>query len=164
MSEPTTPNTGLIVPLTGDLPGSWSTAALNPNFQELDGILAGILTLSFSAATSITLAVPAGASYTPGAGPVQSQNAMMNFLGTITGNIQIGFTMQGKYIVNNQTIPSGGSFGVQLSPSSGTGNAIGAPPGECVTVFYDGTNMNFIDLGRVGQRLDLSARPPFPRG
>jgi hypothetical protein len=36
--------------------------------------------------------------------------------------------------------------------SAGTGNAIGAPPGECLTVFYDGTNMNYVDLGRVGEQ------------
>lgn len=162
MSEPITQNIGLIVPNTGDLVGAWGTAAMNPNFQELDGILAGVTNLSFSAATSITLSVPAGASYTPGAGPVQSQNAMLNLNGTIFGNIQIGFTMPGKYIVNNKTVPSGGNFGVQLSPSTGTGNAIGAPPGECVTVFYDGTNVNYVDLGRVGERLDLIGWTTYP--
>jgi microcystin-dependent protein len=159
MSEPTTPNIGLIVPLTGDLPGAWGTAALNPNFSSLDGLFGGVLSLSFSSATTIALTTATG-SITPSAGPFQSQNALIKTLGTLSGNIVVQFTQPGSYHVYNQCTV--GNFYVQLAPSSGTGNAIGAPPGEMVKVFFDGTNMNYVDLGRIGSALDLQGVTAIP--
>ena len=159
MPEPTTPNTGFIVPLTGDLVGAWATAALNPNFLAIDGMLCGVQTLAFSSATTIALTTATG-SITPSAGPFQSQNALLKLSGTLTGNVIIQFTQPGPYIIHNQCIV--GNFYVQLAPSSGTGNAIGAPPGEKCTVFYDGTSMDYVDLGRVGSGLELRGATAVP--
>ena len=39
MAEPQTVNGGLIVPNTGDLVGTWGSAALNPDFVAVDGFL-----------------------------------------------------------------------------------------------------------------------------
>jgi hypothetical protein len=59
MSEPITVNKTLIVPNTGDLSGSWGTAALNPNFQLIDAMFGGVTSISLSGATTILLTVPA---------------------------------------------------------------------------------------------------------
>ena len=157
MPEPTTPNT--IVPLTGDLVGAWGTAALNPNFLAIDGMLCGVQTLAFSSATTIALTTATG-SITPSAGPFQSQNALLKLSGTLTGNVIIQFTQPGPYIIHNQCIV--GNFYVQLAPSSGTGNAIDAPPGEKVTVFFDGSSMDYVDLDVVGSGLRLRGATAIP--
>lgn len=161
MSEPNTVNVGLVVPNTGDLSGSWGTSAVNLNMTALDGMLGGVQSFSLSSGTTFALTLPSG-SLTPGAGPNQSQNALIKLTGTLTGNAQIQFGMPGKYIIFNQCTV--GSFFVQLAPTGGTGsgNGIGAPPGEMVTVFYDGTSMNYVDMGRVGSALDLHGVTTYP--
>ena len=151
---PNTVNRFLSVPNTGDLPGAWGTSALNPNFQAIDGALGGFASLSLGAATTITLSVATGASFTPGSGPTQSDNALLKFTGTLTGNNIVKFTMPGYYIVHNNC-GSAASFYIQLSPSSGTGNSIGAPPGRKCHVFFDGTDMDYVDMPEVGSALDL---------
>ncbi len=152
MSEPTTVNKALVVPNTGDLVGSWGTSAINTNMSALDGILGGFATISLSAATTFALSVPA-ASLTPGAGPTQSQNSLIKFTGTLAGNAVVQFAMPGFYIVHNACTV--GSFYIKLSPSAGVGNSICAPPGRKCHVFYDGTDMDYVDMPEVGAALDL---------
>src|ERR1700730_874438 len=160
MTEPTTPNIGLIVPNTGDLPGAWGTSALNVNASALDGMLGGKATIALSSATTITLSVPSG-SITPGAGPNQSQNALLKFTGTLSGNAVIKFTMPGKYIVDNRCAV-GTSFAVQLAPATGTGNTIGAPPGRKCDVFFDGTDMDYVNVPDPGTAYDLHGATSLP--
>ena len=57
---PNTINRGLSVPTTGSEVGTWGSAALNPNFNTLDGVLGGALTISLSAATTFALGTTAG--------------------------------------------------------------------------------------------------------
>jgi microcystin-dependent protein len=153
MVEPTTVNKVLTVPNTGDLSGAWGTAALNPNWTAVDGILGGFVAISLSTGAT-TLSVPSGGVASPGAGPTQSQNALIRFSGTLTGNCTVVFTLPGFYIVEN-TCSGNGSFYIQLVPSGG-GHNIGAPPGQKQYVFYDGTNMDYVDLPPVGTFLDLA--------
>jgi hypothetical protein len=153
MTEPTTVNRALIAPLTGDLPGLWGSAAINPDLVAIDGMLGGAVTVSLTNAP-VTLTVPAGFTATPSAGPTQSQNAFINFSGTLTGDCTITFPMPGFYIVNNRCVV--GAFVVFLA-SSAPGNIITAPPGECVEVFCDGVSMWYVGLGRVGEYMDLAA-------
>jgi hypothetical protein len=151
MPEPVTPNIGLIVPNTGDLPGAWGTSAVNPNMSAIDGLFGGTVTLSLAAATTITL-TSSTAVLTPGGGPFQQNNACIFFTGTnLSGNAIVKFTQPGRYVVNNQ-LPSGvnQSYYVQLAPSTGTGLTVGAPAGQKVTVFYDGTNVDYVDSPPVG--------------
>lgn len=152
---PNTVNKFLNTPNTGDLPGAWGTTAVNFNMAALDGTLGGFATISLSSATTFALSLPTGAStsLTPGAGPTQSQNALLKFTGPLTGNVVVQFTMPGFYIVHNACTV--GSFSIKLSPSAGTGNAIGAPPGQKTHVFYDGTDMDYVDMPHVGAALDL---------
>lgn len=149
---PNTVNKALNVPNTGDLVGAWGTAAVNYNMSALDGILGGFATISLSSATTLALTVATG-SLTPGSGPNQSQNALLKFTGTLTGNAIIQFAMPGFYIVHNACTV--GAFSIKLSPSAGTGNSIGAPPGQKVHVFFDGTDMDYVDMPAVGAALDL---------
>lgn len=152
---PNTVNKYLNVPNTGDLVGAWGTTAINFNMSGLDGVLGGFATISLSAATTFALSLPTGAStgLTPGAGPTQSQNALLKFTGTLTGNAIVQFTMPGFYIVHNACTV--GAFVVKLSPSAGTGTSICAPPGRKAHVFFDGTDVDYVDMPEVGSALDL---------
>ncbi len=149
---PTTNNIALIVPNTGDLVGAWGTSALNPNFVAIDGMFGGFETFSLSSATTIALSAATG-SLTPGAGPYGSQNALLKFTGTLTGNAVIQIPRPGFYIVDNRCTV--GSFYVQMAPSAGPGTAVGAPPGQKVHIFYDGTDVDYVDMPPVGSALDL---------
>jgi microcystin-dependent protein len=152
MTEPITTARYFIVPNTGDLSGAWGTSALNPNFQSIDTLFGGVTTISLSSTTTILLTVPATTGVWPGGNPSQSMNSMIKFTGAQTGSAVIQFTLPGFYIINNQC--TGTTF-VRLSPSSGGGNSIGAPPGQKVHVFFDGTDMDYVDMGPVGAALDL---------
>lgn len=159
---PYTVNRYLNVPNTGDLPGAWGTTAVNANMSALDGIIGGFATISLSSATTFALSLPAGAAtgLTPGAGPSQSQNALIKFTGSLSGNAVVQFTMPGFYIVHNACTVS--TFSIALAPSAGTGNTIGAPPGQKVHVFYDGTDMDYVDSPPVGGALDLHGATAVP--
>ena len=139
MTEPITTNRSFIVPNTGDLPGAWGTAALNPNFQSIDTLFGGVTTISLSATTTILLTVPATTGIWPGGNPSQSMNALIRFTGAQTGSATIQFTLAGFYIIENKC--TGTTF-VKLSPATGLGSSIGAPPGQKIHVFFDGTDMD----------------------
>ena len=145
MSEPVTPNIGLIVPNTGDLPGAWGTSAVNPNMTALDGLFGGVTALSLGAATTITLSAST-AVVTPSAGPFQSNNAVIGLSGTLSGNAVIKVSVPGRYVFDNRCLGGVTNY-VQIAPSSGGGNACGVPPGKKTTFFFDGTNVDFVDLG-----------------
>ena len=151
-----TNNISLITPGTGDLSGAWGTSAVNPNMVIIDAALCGTTTITLSSATTITLST--GTS--PASVPYQSQNALIKFTGTLTGNCIINIPRSGFYIVDNQCTV--GAFYVQLAAGNGTGNSIGAPPGQKVQVFYDGTHMDYVNLGVVGSALDLHGVKTLP--
>lgn len=152
MTEPTTTNIGLIVPNTGDLPGAWGTAALNPNFNVIDGVVGGVLSLSLSAATTITLTT-ASATLTPGAGPYQSANFQIVLSGTLSGNQLIQLPQTGRYMFVNNCVT--GTSVIQIAPATGTGTVVALPPGEQWQVSYDGTNVRLYGLPHVGTLHDF---------
>ena len=151
MVEPVTTNKSFIVPNTGDLPGSWGTAALNPDFQTVDALFGGVTTITLSGATTLLLTVPATTGVWPGT-LSQSVNSLIKFTGAQTGAAVVQFTLPGFYIIHNQC--TGTTF-VQLAPAAGGGNKIGAPPGQKVHVFYDGTDMDYVNMPTPGAALDL---------
>jgi len=165
MSEPITVSKSFIVPNTGDLPAAWGTSALNPNFQTLDALFGGSTTISLAGATTLFLSVPATTGVWPG-GLSQSVNAIVYFNGAQSGNAIVGFSLPGFYIVHNQC--TGTSY-VQLAPSaSGVltgGNRVGAPPGKKCHVFFDGTNMDYVNMPDPGVAYDLhtntTSLPPW---
>lgn len=160
---PNEPLKGLNTPNTGDLPGAWGTAAVNNNFTVIGGYLGGVQTVSLTnsnVSLSISTGVIGTGSITPGAGPVQADNAVVKFAGTLSGNCTITFPCPGYWIVeNNCTV---GSFNVSLR-AIGTGNVVSAPPGESCHVYNDGTDFKYVNMGRVGELLDLcvSTTPPW---
>lgn len=160
MAEPITTNKSLIVPNTGDLTGAWGTSALNPNFQTIDAMFGGVTTISLSSATTLLLSVPATTGVWPGS-LSQSVNALIKFTGAQSGNAVVQFTLPGYYIISNQC--TGTSY-VQLSPT-GAGNKIGAPPGQKVHVFFDGTDLDYVNMPSPGAALDLhtntTSLPPW---
>lgn len=161
MVEPVTTNWRLIAPNSGDLPGAWGTAALNPNFQTLDAMKGGVTTISLSSATTLLLTTPATTGVWPGS-LSQSVNALIRFTGAQSGNAVIQFTLPGVYTVENQC--TGNSY-VQLANSAGTGNKIGAPPGQKIDIFFDGTDMDYRNMPTPGSALDLhtntTSLPPW---
>lgn len=152
---PNTVNKALNTPNTGDLSGAWGTTAVNNNMTVIDGLFGGVQSVSLTNA-NVSLSISTGSigtgSITAGAGPVQSDNAVIKFIGTLTGNCDITFPAPGFWIVeNNCTV---GSFYVRAR-AAGTGNLIGIPPGEPCHIYNDGTDAKYVDMGRVGQFLDL---------
>jgi microcystin-dependent protein len=155
MADPTTSNKLLVAPARGADSGTWDVP-VNADWTALDGMLGGVTSIALTSATTILLTVPATGIVSPTAGPNQSQNALLKFTGTLTGNCVVQFTLPGFYIVQN-LCTAGTSF-VQLQPAAGTagGNAIGAPPGRKCHVFYDGTSMDYVDMPETGSFLDLA--------
>jgi microcystin-dependent protein len=151
--EPTTPNTALIVPNTGDLVGTWGGTALNPDFVAIDGMLGGTQTIALTGGTT-TLSFPTAGTIAAAAGPNQSQNACINLTGTLTANNIIVLTMPGRYVFHNQLYNSPYTFSVQLT-SAGLGRKIGLPPGKKTTVYHDGTNVDFVDMPDPGTAYDF---------
>lgn len=145
MAEPSTVNGGLIIPNTGDLPGTWASAALNPDFVALDGQLYGVQTISASN-SAIVLTSPANFTPTPSGGPTQAQNAVLRFTGVLTANVQVTLPLPGFYIVENLTT---GSFVLSFR-ALGSGDVIGIDQGEVQHIYNDGTNVKFVNLGRIG--------------
>jgi microcystin-dependent protein len=148
---PNEPIKGLNTPNTGDLVGAWGTTAVNANMQAIGGMLGGLATISLSGATTIALTAPSG-SLTPGAGPTQQQNALLRFTGTQTGTATIQFTVPGFFIIDNQCI--GTTFPIVLAPAVGTGNQIGVPFGCKTQVFFDGTNVDYVNPPLPGTAID----------
>jgi len=149
LAEPQTVNTGLIVPNTGDLVGTWGSAALNPDFVAVDGYLGGVQTLSITNA-NVTLTAPAGFTATPSPGPTQAQNAVLRLTGVQTGNVVITLPLPGYYIVEN--LLTGNVGWIVTLQSASAGNAvICIDRGMCQHVYNDGTNVKFVNLGATGQ-------------
>lgn len=159
MSEPQTINVGLIVPLTGDLPGTWGSNAINPDMVALDGLFGGTTVISASNAP-IVLTSPSGFTPTPGAGPTQAQNAILEFTGTLTANVQVTLPVPGYYIINNQTT---GAFVLSFR-AIGSGQVIAVDQQDDVHIYNNGTNVRFVNLGRIGHTemwAGLSALPAW---
>lgn len=147
---PNTVNRALNIPNTGDLPGAWGTAAVNPNMNGIDGMFGGVQSISLST-TGLTLSKGTG-TISASAGPTQSDNAVIKLTGTLSSNCVLTFPCPGFWIVKNDCTV--GAFYVQAR-AIGTGNIIGLPPGEAVHVYNDGTNFEFVDMGRVASFMDL---------
>lgn len=140
-----TVNVGLAVPLRGSNTGTWDTP-VNGDFSAIDGMFAGISNIAVASAP-VTLTSPAGFTPTPGPGPVQSQNAILRFSGTLTANVQVTLPTPGVYVIENNTA---GSFLLSFR-ALGSGEVIATPQGSRLRVYSDGTNVRFINLGWPGK-------------
>jgi microcystin-dependent protein len=156
---PNEPIKGLNTPNTGDLPGAWGTAAVNPNFSAIGGMLGGVITISVSAATTVALTAGTG-SITPGAGPFQQYNNMLRFTGSPIGTAIYQFSVPGTYVIDNQLV--GTTYPLIIAPASGTGTQVGIPPGRKTRIAFDGTSVDFENAEFPGQALDLHGVTALP--
>lgn len=108
----------------------------------------------------MVLTSPAGFSPTPSGGPTQAQNAVLSFTGSLTANVQVTLPIPGSYIVENLTT---GNF-VLTFAAVGVGQVVAVDQGESVRLYNNGTNVRFVNLGRVGEIAiwaGLSAMPSW---
>lgn len=150
MSDPTTPMKVLAVPLNASDSGTWDQP-VNNNSTAIDGMFAGTVTVSLTNA-NVVLTAPTG-SVTAGAGPTQSQNAILRFTGTLTGSCVITVPLPGFYIADNRCTV--GTFTVRLS-NGGGGEVVAIPPGTPVHIYSDGTNVRFVNMPPVGTYMDMA--------
>jgi hypothetical protein len=147
----------LAQPLRGSDVGTWDVP-VNVNMGILDQAFGGVTTLALSSA-SITLAAS------------QAQNAIIRLTGNLTANVSITLPSIYKFwTIDNQLVNSPSSFAATLVSTSGA-SIIGLPP-SIQDVFYDGINVNYRNLGNVGEYWDyaagtiptwvtLSTKPPY---
>lgn len=158
MAEPTTVNGGLIIPATGDLVGTWGSAGVNPDFVAIDGALWGVQQISVSNAP-VVLTAPSGFTATPSGGPTQAQNAVLTFTGAMTGNVQVTLPIPGPVVIRNFTT---GAFVLSFR-AIGSGAIIAVNQGKTQTVYNDGTNVDFVNLGGdIGEISMWSGRSSMP--
>jgi microcystin-dependent protein len=154
-----TPNSGLVVDPTGSNVGTWADNVTNPDFVAIDGLLAGVQTISV-ASTPVTLTSPATFTPTPGGGPTQAQNRVLRFTGTLTADVTVTLPVPGSYIIENLTT---GNFVLSFRGVTAT-EVIGTPQGERVEIYNDGANVRFVGLARMGAMelwAGLSAMPAW---
>jgi microcystin-dependent protein len=154
-----TVNAGLVVDPTGSNVGTWADNVTNLDFIALDGLLAGVQTISV-ASTPVTLTSPAAFTPTPGGGPTQSQNRVLRFTGILTANVTVTLPIPGSYIIENLTT---GAFVLSFRGVTAT-EVIGTPQGERVEIYNDGSNVRFVGLARLGALemwAGLSAMPAW---
>lgn len=139
MTDPTTQNTSMFVPIRGTDQGTWDIP-VNTNFNYLDFMLGGVTTYT-PTNTPITMASTA------------AQAAIIRLTGTLTGNVAI--TMAGinkLWTVENLLTNSPSSFCVSFASTSGS-VVVGAPPGA-QDIYYDGINVKYRMLDRIGNYSD----------
>ena len=144
MAGPFSVNTGLILPLTGTLVDTWGEDAVNPDFVALDGLVSGVQTIGVTNAP-VTLTAPAGFTATPSPGPTQSQNRVLRFTGTMTGNVRITLPLPGSYLIDNRCT---GAFVLSFQGATAT-EVIAVDQGSVVEIYNDGANVRFVNLGKV---------------
>ena len=124
----------LALPIHGADVNTWDVP-VNANSTAADGFFGGVVTVSLSN-SPVTLSAPSGV-VTPTAGPFQSQNRILKFTGTLTGNVQVTLPLPGEYTIQNLTV---GNFVVTFA-AAGAGNVTATPSGSIMHVWNDGTNV-----------------------
>lgn len=158
MADPTSTNILLSLPLLGSNVGTWNIP-VNSDFNSMDGYIGGVQSVGV-ASSNLILSCPAGTP-TPSGGPTQAQNAVLRFIGTLTVNVQVTLPLPGYYIVENLT---SASAQVLILRAAGSGEVICIDRGDVQHVYNDGTNVRFVNMGRVGHIemwAGLSAMPAW---
>lgn len=132
-----TPNLQLATPANGSFVGTWDQP-MNANTTTVDAVAGSITTKSLTNAP-VTLSV------------TEAQVAILRFTGALTGNCVITLPAIIKsWICENLTT---GAFWVKIS--GGSGQVVALRPGAS-QVYWDGTNVKFINLGGIGDYWDSS--------
>jgi microcystin-dependent protein len=146
--NPQTVNVGIIVPLTGADVDLWGQNDVNPNMVVIDGYIGGIQTVAVTN-SPVTLTSPAGFTATPSPGPTEAQNRVLRFTGAMTGNVPVTLPLPGVYVIENLTT---NNFILSFRGAVAATEVVAVDQGERQTIYNDGSNVRFVDLGgRVGQ-------------
>lgn len=108
----------------------------------IDGFLCGIQPISTTGGPVI-LTAPAGYTPTPGPGPTQAQNRVISLSGVLTNNLTLELTLPGVYVIENLCT---GNF-LTLVRAPFLTNYVCIDQGNRRTVYSDGQNVRFVDLG-----------------
>lgn len=140
----TTTNLGMETPAHNSFVDTWEIP-VNGNTSILDAVAGSVTTKSLSS-SNVTLNAS------------ESRVAILRFTGTLLANVIITLGAAIKsWTVQNNTI---GAFTITIT--GGSGNVVGVPPGSC-QIFWDGANVDFVNLYRLGDYIDNSAAtvPPW---
>lgn len=135
----------LILPVTGELTGTWGDA-VNAGLTELvEDAIAGSVAIAM-ANTNVTLTAANEAAD-------QARNMFLNLSGAHTAQRDVIVPAVSKlYFVYNGTT---GGFGVQVKTAGGTGVVV--PNGQRMALYCDGTNVLFAFGSSVGRDVLLAA-------
>ena len=129
-----TPNIGIEEPARGDDVGTWDTP-VNTNMTLLDNVLANQVTIGLN---NSNVVLSAG----------QAQSAFLTFNSTLTGSVSITFPTSYKKSYTIRHVCTGSSaFTITLQTTAAGGQVVGCRPGNPFTVYNDGTNIFFVNLG-----------------
>jgi hypothetical protein len=125
----------------GDL-GTWDTPT-NSNWAIMDSCIGNITTISLNNSNVLLSAS-------------QFQSKQIIFNSTLTGSVTITFptSFTKSYEIYNQCT---GAFTITLQTTVAGGQVICAPPGECVDVWNDSTNLRYKNFGRIGEYWDYAS-------
>lgn len=137
-----TPNIQLEEPARGDYVGTWDTP-VNNNMTLADLTIGGFTTITLNNSPVVLSAA-------------QFQCKTIVFSSTLTGSVTITFPTSFKKSYEIYNLCTGSSAFVVTLTTTAVAQAICAPPGEIVEVINFGTNINFKNLGRVGEYWDYA--------
>lgn len=141
MADPLTTNIQLAVPIRGTDVGAWDVP-VNGDMTLLDSCLGGVQSFAL---TNAPVSIASS----------QAQNSIIRLTGTLTANVALTLPSIYKFwTIDNQLVNAPSSFAATLI-STGGASIIGLPPGQ-QDVFYDGTTVNYRNLGRVGEYWDYA--------
>src|SRR6266446_3912712 len=142
MVDPTTVNTSLAIPIRGTDVGTWDLPA-NGNFTAIDSMFGGVTTVALSS-QSVTLLSS------------QAQASVIRLTGTLLANVSVILPSIYKgWTIDNRILNSPSSFAIILVSTNGA-SYIGLPP-STNDVFYDGTTVDYRNLGKVGEYWDYAS-------
>jgi len=119
----------LVLPVTGELTGTWGDTVNNGITELVEDAIAGSVTVAMANA-NVTLS-------TANEAVDQARNMFVNCTGAHTAQRDLIVpTVSKLYFVNNGTT---GGFGVQVKTSGGTGIVV--PAGQRAALYCDGTNV-----------------------
>ena len=142
----------------GDNPNSWGLILNNEVIDLVDSAIAAYTTISCSSA-DITLTESNG-------GADQSRSAMLEFVGTVSSNINIIVPTKSKfYIVNDQTVRQSSSS-ITIKTGSGSGSVVDASAAgiffsDAVSVYSMNDRLNLSGFAQISSSNTFTASNTF---
>lgn len=138
---PFTANLNLEQPLRGSYVGVWDTP-VNTNWGLIDSALGATVSVALSN-------IPVTLSAT------QYQCGLITFTGVLAADVVVTFPAVGRFYLLQNSCSGNTTFRV-ICRIGALANYVALPPNEVTMVQSDGTNMNFVGLGRIGTYWDFA--------